>query len=434
MAMKDLLDRFKKAPGEEVLPEEPAVDIEEKPSFVFTDINSDPIDPEPVPEAPVHHGPVRTGSSNEGRVQMFEIDLGGSNVNVPEEPAPAPVSEPVAAPEKSVPEDTIVMAPVPESAGEEDYEVDFGYAAPGALDDVTYTTAPETIPQPKEPEPVVYKREPVEEPDDDEYYDSYEPIFEEPTTPGNYFAPETPAAAAAAAAEPVMDFRKDPVEAADPDMSAEPAEAPVYTEKEAQPRYENYRKDYRNPPTDAAPRTYENKIDDSVFLPDEGDAPLLSPRNRRMLTIGIAALLLALLVILGALFLSHHNKVKNAEADAALTSAKVSTTAFERSVSNNKDATETTTEEESAMYDDDGQTSTSSSTTAATSSRTRTSLSSTRTTTTRSTTTRTTRTTTSRTSTTPSTQPSTAPPTEPSTPSTPSTQPPTSAPSPWEQT
>ena len=39
---------------------------------------SDPIDPEPVPEAPVHHGPVRTGSSNEGRVQMFEIDLGGS--------------------------------------------------------------------------------------------------------------------------------------------------------------------------------------------------------------------------------------------------------------------------------------------------------------------------------------------------------------------
>ncbi|MBQ4459628.1 MAG: hypothetical protein II911_04435, partial [Clostridia bacterium] len=209
MAMKDILDRFKREPEEEFIPEEEyvpeAAPAEEKPSFVFTDINSEPIDPaaaEPVPEAPVHNGPVKVGSSDNDRIQMFEIDLGGSKVKLPEEPvveATPVVEEPVyetyapvntPAPEPEV-EDTIVVAPTPEAAGaEEDYEVNFGYSAPGALDDVTYTTDPAAVPQPAEPEPVIYSRSEAPADNDEEYYDSYEPMFEESYGPGSYFAGE----------------------------------------------------------------------------------------------------------------------------------------------------------------------------------------------------------------------------------------------------
>lgn len=209
MAMKDILGRLKRGPEEEYIPEEEFVPEEapapEKPSFVFTDINSEPIDTaaEAVPEAPVRSGPVKVGSSDNDRIQMFEIDLGGSKVKLPEEPvveAPvveepvyetsAPVSEPVytPAPEPEA-EDTIVVAPTPETAGaEDDYEVDFGYSAPGALDDVTYTTDPTAIPKPAEPEPVVYSRSEAPADNDEEYYDSYEPMFEESYGPGTYFS------------------------------------------------------------------------------------------------------------------------------------------------------------------------------------------------------------------------------------------------------
>ena len=100
MAMKDILGRFKREPEEDFIPEEEYLPeeapVEEKPSFVFTDINSEPIDTaaEAVPEAPVRSGPVKVGSSDNDRIQMFEIDLGGSKVKLPEEPVvEAPVVE-----------------------------------------------------------------------------------------------------------------------------------------------------------------------------------------------------------------------------------------------------------------------------------------------------------------------------------------------------
>ena len=49
MAMKDILGRFKREPEEDFIPEEEYLPEEapvaEKPSFVFTDINSEPIVP-----------------------------------------------------------------------------------------------------------------------------------------------------------------------------------------------------------------------------------------------------------------------------------------------------------------------------------------------------------------------------------------------------
>ena len=446
MAMKDILGRFKKEPEEEFIPEEfvpEEAPVEEKPSFVFTDINSEPIDPaaaEPVPETPVNSGPVKVGSSDNDRIQMFEIDLGGSKVKLPEEPVieePPVVEEPVyetyvpvstPAPEPEA-EDTIVVAPTPEAAGaEEDYEVDFGYSAPGALDDVTYTTDPAAVPSPAEPEPVVYTRSEAPADNDEEYYDSYEPMFEESYGPGSYFAGEensasevfeAPADEAPEVAEPVETVNG-------------PETVPTYTDD--RPRYENYRKAKNKARYNDEPRSYENNIDDSVFLPDEGDAPVFSRKNRRRLTIAILAVLVALLFVLGGFLISHFtHSGKDAE---TATTAKVKTTAFERSVSNNASATESTTVEEiTVQYDENGEisssTAASTASTASTSRRT-----STRTTTRRSTSSTTRSTATTTRSTTASTTQSTAPAT--TTPSTavpstePSTRSTTAAPSPWE--
>ncbi len=448
MAMKDILGRLKRGPEEEYIPEEEFVPEEapapEKPSFVFTDINSEPIDTaaEAVPEAPVRSGPVKVGSSDNDRIQMFEIDLGGSKVKLPEEPvveAPvveepvyetsAPVSEPVytPAPEPEA-EDTIVVAPTPETAGaEDDYEVDFGYSAPGALDDVTYTTDPTAIPKPAEPEPVVYSRSEAPADNDEEYYDSYEPMFEESYGPGSYFSGEKEAAAPAEPAEEYVPYEAPAAEASE---VAEPVEElPTYTDD--RPRYENYRKEKNKARYwDEEPRSYENNIDDSVFLPDEGETPVFSRKNRRRLTIAIIAILAALLLFLGGVLISHFTGRSN---ETEATTAKVKTTAFERSVSNNASATETTTEEDiSVQYDENGEISESTASTASASSSTsrRTSTRTTTRTTTASTTRSTTR------STTASTTQSTAPATQtPSTavPSTdPVTQPPTQAPSPWD--
>ena len=415
MAMKDILDRFKREPEEEI-PMEPVA--EEQPSFVITDINSEPIVPEA--DAPARSGAVQVGSSNDDRIQMFEIDLGGPKAEPAAEAAEEPPEEPpVYAPP---------AAPVPETpavAAEGDYEVDFGYAAPGALDDVTYTTAPETA-APTEPEPVVYQKEPAEEPDSEEYYDSYEPIYNE-AAPGIFFAPE----ASGSMADIELPRAEAPAVEEPAEVETAPAveETPTYTED--QPRYENYRKDYRKKAAEEGPRTYENNIDETVFLPDEGDKPFSSRKNRRRLTVAILALLAALLLVLGGVLISHF--VGRSSDDAALsTSAKVKTTAFERSVSNNSDATETTAEpeEETVQYDENGEISESTSSTASTSwsSRTRTT---TRTSTTTTRTTTTSRTTTSRT-TTASTAPSTEPSTEAPEPSTDAPQPSSNDPNnPW---
>ena len=138
----------------------------------------------------------------------------------------------------------------------------------------------------------------------------------------------------------------------------------------------------------------------------------------------------ALLLVLGGILISHFTGRSN---ETEATTAKVKTTAFERSVSNNASATETTTEEDiSVQYDENGEISESTASTASASSSTsrRTSTRTTTRTTTASTTRSTTR------STTASTTQSTAPATQtPSTavPSTdPVTQPPTQAPSPWD--
>ena len=440
MAMKDILGRFKREPEEDFIPEEEYLPeeapVEEKPSFVFTDINSEPIDTaaEAVPEAPVRSGPVKVGSSDNDRIQMFEIDLGGSKVNLPEEPvAETPVVEepvyetyaPTPTPEV---EDTIVVAPTSETAGaEDDYEVDFGYSAPGALDDVTYTTDPASVPKPAEPEPVVYSRSEAPADNDEEYYDSYEPMFEESYGPGSYFSGEKEAAAPAEPAEEYVPYEAPAAEASE---VAEPVEElPTYTDD--RPRYENYRKEKNKARYwDEEPRSYENNIDDSVFLPDEGETPVFSRKNRRRLTIAIIAVLAALLLVLGGILISHFTGRSN---ETEATTAKVKTTAFERSVSNNASATETTTEEDiSVQYDENGEISESTASTASASSSTsrRTSTRTTTRTTTASTTHSTTR------STTASTTQSTAPATQtPSTavPSTdPVTQPPTQAPSPWD--
>lgn len=448
MAMKDILGRFKREPEEDFIPEEEYLPeeapVEEKPSFVFTDINSEPIDTaaEAVPEAPVRSGPVKVGSSDNDRIQMFEIDLGGSKVNLPEEPvaetpvveepvyetyAPTPTPVYAPTPEPEV-EDTIVVAPTPETAGaEDDYEVDFGYSAPGALDDVTYTTDPASVPKPAEPEPVVYSRSEAPADNDEEYYDSYEPMFEESYGPGSYFSGEKEAAAPAEPAEEYVPYEAPAAEA--PEVAEPVEELPTYTDD--RPRYENYRKEKNKARYwDEEPRSYENNIDDSVFLPDEGETPVFSRKNRRRLTIAIIAVLAALLLVLGGILISHFTGRSN---ETEATTAKVKTTAFERSVSNNASATETTTEEDiSVQYDENGEISESTASTASASSSTsrRTSTRTTTRTTTASTTHSTTR------STTASTTQSTAPATQtPSTavPSTdPVTQPPTQAPSPWD--
>ena len=452
MAMKDILDRFKREPEEDFIPEEEYLPeeapVEEKPSFVFTDINSEPIDTAAaVPEAPVRSGPVKVGSSDNDRIQMFEIDLGGSNVKLPEEPAvetpvveepvyetyaPTPTPAYTPAPEPEA-EDTIVVAPTPDTAGsEDDYEVDFGYSAPGALDDVTYTTDPASVPKPAEPEPVVYSRSEAPADNDEEYYDSYEPMFEESYGPGSYFS----GGEAAAEAAPVTEEESVPYEApaAEAPEVAEPVEE-VRAPREAQtydddmPRYENYRKPRNKARYRDEPRSYENNIDDSVFLPDEGDTPVFSRKNRRRMTIAIIAILAALLLVLGGVLISHFTGRSDKAAEA--TTAQVKTTAFERSVSNNASATTTTTEEDiSAQYDENGELSESTASTSYSSTSRRTSTR----TTTRSTTASTTRSTTR--STTASTTQSTAPVTQtPPTavPSTdPVTQPTTQAPSPWD--
>lgn len=456
MAMKDILGRFKREPEDEYIPEEEFLPEEEpvpeKPSFVFTDINSEPIDAvpaDPVPETPARSGPVKVGSSDNGRIQMFELDLGGSKVKLPEEPvveAAPVVEEPVyetytpSVPTIPEPEDTIVVAPTPDISGaEEDYEVDFGYSAPGALDDVTYTTDPASVPKPAEPEPITYTRSEAPADNDDEYYDSYEPMFEESYGPGTYFSGEQAAPAAPIVAETVETPVYDAPETEEPEVAEpvrvydKPKKAKTY--KEDRPRYENYRKDYQKA-SDSEPRSYENNIDDSVFLPDEGESPMSSRRNRRRLTVAILAVLAALLLCLGGILISHFvGRSRDAE---TATTVKVKTTAFERSVSNNASATTTTVEaeEETVQYDENGQIS--SSTEAATASTASTSRrTSTRTTTRRSTTSTTRRSTTTTRSTTASTTQSTAPAT--TTPSTavPSTQPstnaPTAAPSPWDQ-
>ena len=445
MAMKDILDRFKREPEEDFIPEEEYLPeeapVEEKPSFVFTDINSEPIDTaEAVPEAPVRSGPVKVGSSDNDRIQMFEIDLGGSNVKLPEEPvveepvyetyAPTPTPAYTPAPEPEA-EDTIVVAPTPDTAGsEDDYEVDFGYSAPGALDDVTYTTDPASVPKPAEPEPVVYSRSEAPADNDEEYYDSYEPMFEESYGPGSYFS----GGEAAAEAAPVTEEESVPYEApaAEAPEVAEPVEE-VRAPREAQtydddmPRYENYRKPRNKARYRDEPRSYENNIDDSVFLPDEGDTPVFSRKNRRRMTIAIIAILAALLLVLGGVLISHFTGRSDNAAEA--TTAQVKTTAFERSVSNNASATTTTTEEDiSAQYDENGELSESTASTSYSSTSRRTSTR----TTTRSTTASTTRSTTRSTTDSTTTQ-STAPSTTTTATSTTTTTSTTAAPSPWDQ-
>ena len=445
MAMKDILDRFKREPEEDFIPEEEYLPeeapVEEKPSFVFTDINSEPIDTAAaVPEAPVRSGPVKVGSSDNDRIQMFEIDLGGSNVKLPEEPvveepvyetyAPTPTPAYTPAPEPEA-EDTIVVAPTPDTAGsEDDYEVDFGYSAPGALDDVTYTTDPASVPKPAEPEPVVYSRSEAPADNDEEYYDSYEPMFEESYGPGSYFS----GGEAAAEAAPVTEEESVPYEApaAEAPEVAEPVEE-VRAPREAQtydddmPRYENYRKPRNKARYRDEPRSYENNIDDSVFLPDEGDTPVFSRKNRRRMTIAIIAILAALLLVLGGVLISHFTGRSDKAAEA--TTAQVKTTAFERSVSNNASATTTTTEEDiSAQYDENGELSESTASTSYSSTSRRTSTR----TTTRSTTASTTRST-PRSTTDSTTTQSTAPSTTTTATSTTTTTSTTAAPSPWDQ-
>lgn len=417
MAMKDLLGRLKRE--EDVLPEEVPV-AEEKTNFVFTDIHSEPIEPgvESVPEAPAHNGPVKVSSSDNDRIQVFELDLGGSKVKFPEEPPVEPEVSFQKTPPREVPR--IPEPPTMEEVADpsEEYEVDFGYAAPGALDDVTYTTDPTSVPQPSKPEPVVYKEETPTESVDEEYYDSYEPLYEESYTPGSYFAGGAGAAASVVPEPEPYLAPEAPVEV------EETIEVPTYADVEDRPRYENYRKDYEETPS-KEPRSYENNIDDTVFLPDREEAPFSSKKNRRRLTIALLALLAALLLVLGGVLISHFVGRSNDGAEA--TSAKVKTTAFERSVSNNKSATETTTEveEETVQYDENGEIMTESTTSGTTQSTTRRTSSTTRTTSTGTTTSRTTRTTTSRT-TTASTTASTAPSTEAPT-AQPSTNPPTTS-------
>ena len=415
MAMKDILGRFKREAEEDFVPEEVPTP-EEKPSFVFTDVNSEPIGKQ--------EGPVRVDTSDNDRIQVFELDLGKSHAERTTTPEP---EAPIYAPEPEIPEpeDTITVAPTPTTVDATDeYEVDFGYAAPGALDEVTYTTDPASVPKPSAPEPVVYREESPADNGEEEYYDSYEPIYEESYTPGSYFAHE----AAVSVEEPYIAPAEPEPEPVEPEVPEETYEAPIYADEEARPRYENYRKDYRKASTDAEPRTYENNIDDSVFLPDEGETPVRSRRNRRKMTIALVALLVAVLFVLGGVLISHF-KGRSTDDAALSTSAKVKTTAFERSVSNNADATETTTEEASAEYDENGEISESTTSASEDTTRRRTSTttrsSSTSTTTTHSTTASTTRSTTAST-----TAPTQAPTTQPST--SPPTQAPTTQPSPWD--
>ena len=423
MAMKDFLgkldlDRFKKAPSEPAEADFPVPEpVEEKPSFVFTDINSEPIGPSAAqaePEAPAHSGAVQIESSNDDRIQLFELDLGGGTASE------APTIPEI--PEMPEIDDTIIVTPASEPSSAEDYEEDFGYAAPGALDDVTYTTAPETIVPPK-PEPVVMPTADApaaDNGDSEEYYDSYEPLYEDDYTAGMFFQKEPDAA-------PYIE--EETVEAApvpeEPVYEAPAEEVPTYTEE--QPRYENYRKDYQEAPENAEPRSYENNIDDTVFLADNGEPAFSGGNNRRRWIIALVALLLAVLVVLGALFLARHNKSADSGANVQ-TSAKITTTAFERSVSNNAEATETTTEEPSAEYDENGETSARTTTTYRSSTSTRsTTRSSSSTGTTSSTTRSTTHSTTTTTTTAPTT--TTLTPVEPTTPSAAST---TAKPSPWD--
>ncbi len=415
MAMKDLLGRFQRQDSEEFelddilndIPEEYSEPEPEKPSFVFTDINSEPIKPTAT----------KISSSDDDRFQMFEIDLSGKKAK-----PTSTHSDTIPIPKIPNMEDTIVVAPTPSaSATDDDYEVDFGYSAPGALDDITFTTNPASVSKPTEPEPVVYNRTATPDLDDEEYYDSYEPMFEESYGPGSYFASGEPTPAKA---EPVFEEVAEPVK-----VYNEPEEPKTYTDDK--PRYENYRKDY-NKASDGAPRTYENNIDDSVFLPDEGDAPLNSRRSRRRLTVAIIAIIVAILLVLGAFLISHFGGRSNDDAEVVATTQK--TTAFERSVSNNSDATTTTTEAEEIIIGEDDElsdTTTETTESTSTSRRTSTTTSSTtttsRTTTSRTTTSRTT-TTTSRTTTTTTAAPTTAEPT-----TTTTTRTTTAAPSPWDQ-
>ena len=193
------------------------------------------------------------------------------------------------------------------------------------------------------------------------------------------------------------------------------------------PRYENYRKPRNKARYRDEPRSYENNIDDSVFLPDEGDTPVFSRKNRRRMTIAIIAILAALLLVLGGVLISHFTGRSDNAAEA--TTAQVKTTAFERSVSNNASATTTTTEEDiSAQYDENGELSESTASTSYSSTSRRTSTR----TTTRSTTASTTRSTTRSTTDSTTTQ-STAPSTTTTATSTTTTTSTTAAPSPWDQ-
>ena len=175
-------------------------------------------------------------------------------------------------------------------------------------------------------------------------------MFEESYGPGSYFSGEKEAAAPAEPAEEYVPYEAPAAEASE---VAEPVEElPTYTDD--RPRYENYRKEKNKARYwDEEPRSYENNIDDSVFLPDEGETPVFSRKNRRRLTIAIIAVLAALLLVLGGILISHFTGRSN---ETEATTAKVKTTAFERSVSNNASATETTTEEDiSVQYDENGE-------------------------------------------------------------------------------
>lgn len=384
MAMKDLLGRFNRQP---IPPEEPVeqAPVEQAPSFVFTDINSEPIGPsasEPVSE-PVSEGPVRVNNPYDNdRIQTFEINLGSkSKVTIPDE-EPVETYRVPAEPEETytIPAaEEVPVAPaapsapvVPETSAVDDYEVDFGYDALGALDDVY--TQPSQPAAPVEPEPVVYTRSVAEDAGEPDYYDSYAPQEEAEYAPKNFFGVGGPAKKAKADPNPVPTIEEFPVEE---DEYTDTYDAPAYdavdesaasaaepaTYAEEQPRYENYRKDYRNTTAEGEPRSYENNIDETVFLPDEGDAPVRGGNSRRKLLASIIAMLLALLVILTAVLITHHNgssdsntgttsrtslfaalKDKDKDKTEEATEAEEKTTAFERSVSNNAEATTTTTE------------------------------------------------------------------------------------------
>lgn len=415
--------------------------------FVFTDINSEPIDPKAQNRNSSGSRPVKVSSSDDDRFQMYEINLDGSSVKLPEEPArraPAPqepVSETYSAPRTG--------AKAPDvSSDDGEYEVDFGYATPGALDDVTFPTAPTRATKQEEPKTVSYRYSDAPAGNDDEYYDSYKPMDEESYGPGAYFAqgdsaPNPPKASKTvrqSAQRPASQAYRKTAPNAD---AAEPVK--VYNDAGAaktyqneRPRYENYRKNDRRASPYEEPRTYENNIDDSVFLPDEGELPMDSRRHRRRLTIAIIAIVVAILILLGAVLINHFTGDSGKKEDAT-TDKSVKTTEFVRSVSNNEDViddepSDTTELTETPTYGIVADQSTSRSTRAssrATTARRTTARSTTRRSTTRSTRTAT-RSTTAQT-TTRATQTTThsVPPT-----ATPSTNPPThsttAAPSPWD--